>query len=80
MKNVGGVSFLIPLGSKVMDLNGLVTLNELGSFIWEFLEDECSINDLVVEVVNQFNVEFERAQADILIFLDNISKLGLVEE
>ncbi len=80
LQNVGGSKILIPVGSQVMDLNGIVTLNETGSYVWGLLAEEHTENELAIALANQFNLEISTALADVQIFLEDISKMGLLEE
>ncbi len=80
MQNVGGENFLIPIGSQVMDTNGILTLNATGSCIWELLAQERSLDELAAVVAERFDVEPKRARADVLTFLDEIGKLGLLAQ
>jgi hypothetical protein len=79
LQNVGGQDLLVPLGSKVMDMNSLITLNATGRRVWELLAADRSLEYLVAEVVKQFDVDQERARADVRAFLDDLGRLGLLE-
>jgi hypothetical protein len=79
MQNVGGQNLLVPLGSRVMDMNGVVTLNETGVFAWNLLEKDCSADELAAAVAERFDVSPERASADIQTFVDEIAGMGLLE-
>jgi len=79
MQNVGGENLLVPLGSRVVDMNGMVILNETGSLVWTLLEEDRSVEDLATAVAERFDVDFERAFADVRSFLDEIARMGLVE-
>ena len=37
MQNVAGENLLVPLGARMMDLNGLITLNDTAACVWELL-------------------------------------------
>ena len=63
-----------------MDLNGIITLNPTGHYVWELLAEHRSMEELVAHIVEHFDVDSERARADAKIFLDEISPMGLVEE
>ncbi len=79
LKQVGGQDFLVPLGPKVMDLNALVALNATGRRVWDLLAEDCTLEFLAAEVVQQFDVDLERARADVQAFLDDLGRLGLLE-
>jgi hypothetical protein len=79
LQNVGGQDLLIPLGSKVLDMNGMVVLNPTGRYIWELLAEERSLEDLVTAVVDRFEVETDRAGADVRAFVDDLSRQGWID-
>ncbi len=80
MQDVGGENLLVPLGSQVMDLNGIITLNDTAACVWEFLGQERSLDELSGAVAEQFDVDPERARADVQKFLDDLARLGLLEQ
>ena len=80
LQNVGGENILVPIGARVMDMNGLVTLNTTGRWIWEHLAADRKVEDIVVSVTNQFEVDTERARCDVQEFLSEITRLGLVNQ
>ncbi|MDR3554593.1 MAG: PqqD family protein [Syntrophobacteraceae bacterium] len=78
LQKVGGQALLIPLGAKVLDMNGMVVLNTTGSFIWELLAEERSFEELVSAVVERFAVEADRAGDDVRTFLDDLIRQGWI--
>ncbi len=79
LQNVGGQDLLVPLGSKVMDLNGMIVLNATGRCVWELLAEERAVEDLAAAVALRFGVAKEGAYNDIQAFLDLINEWGLLE-
>jgi hypothetical protein len=79
LKNVGRQDLLVPLGARVMDMNSLITLNVTGRCVWELLAADRSVEYLVAAVVEQFDVDRERARADVRAFLDDLGRLGLLQ-
>jgi hypothetical protein len=78
LQHVGGQDLLVPLGAKVMDMNALITLNATGRCVWELLAEDRSVDYLVAGVVERFDVDLERARADVQAFLDELGRLGLL--
>ncbi len=79
MQNVGGENLLVPLGAQVMDLNGLIALNDTAACVWELLAQERSLDELTAAVAERFDVAAEIAHADVQTFLDEIAGMGLLE-
>ncbi len=80
MKSVGGQDILVPLGAKVMEMNCLVALNATARCVWELLAEDNSIDDLATAVAERFEVDEDRARADVQAFLDDIGRIGLLEK
>jgi len=79
LQNVGGQDLLVPLGSKVLDMNGMVVLNPTGRYIWELLAEDRSLEDLVTAVVARFKVGADRAGADVRTSVDDLSRKGWID-
>jgi hypothetical protein len=79
MQNVGGENLLVPLGAKVMDLNGLIILNDTAACVWKLLAHERAVDELTATVAERFDVTPERARVDVQTFVDEIAKMGLIE-
>lgn len=79
MQNVGGENLLIPLGAQVMDMNAIITLNATSGFLWSLLDQDRSLDELVVAITERFAVDPAHARADLQIFLDEITGLGLLQ-
>jgi hypothetical protein len=79
MKIVGGENLLVPLGAQVMNLNGLIILNDTGRCVWELLAEERSLDELTTTVAKRFDVAAEIARADVQTFLNEIAEMGLLE-
>jgi len=71
-KVVGSETVLVPLQSNVADLSEMFTLNEVGSFIWEKLDETESVEELVEAVVSEFEIDRETAKADVTSFLTEL--------
>ena len=79
MQNIGGENLLVPLGLQVMDMNGMVILNDTARYVWELLVEDRSVEELATVVAERFDVDPERAHADVKTFLGDIIRLGLLE-
>jgi hypothetical protein len=79
LQNVGGQDLLVPTGARVMDMNALITLNPTARRVWELLAEDHSVESLAAGVVEQFDVDRDRARADVQAFLDKLGRLGLLE-
>lgn len=79
MQTIGGEALLVPLGARVMDMNGLVTLNGTAACVWELLAAERSLDELAAALEERFDVDLDTAKSDVQTFTDEIAKIGLLE-
>jgi len=74
-RNVGGELVLVPIKNNIADMKKLITLNEVGAFIWENIDDKNSVKDIANLVMAEFDTDIETAQKDTLDFLEQLNKL-----
>lgn len=70
----------IPVGEAALRFNGMIMLNEVSHVIWQSLQTDTSLEDVVHAVTESFEVSREEAQADVIEFLDKLRKVQLLEE
>ncbi|BCJ97379.1 PqqD family protein [Anaerocolumna chitinilytica] len=81
LREIAGSFVVVPIGQRVIDFNGLMSLNESGALLWARLEKGIkSIEELVGILCENYLVERETAREDIEIFLNKISERGLMED
>ncbi len=73
-QTIDSETILVPLVNSVAQMNEVITLNELGTFIYHLLEKQKSFSELVEEILNTFEVDRQEAVDDLNSFL--IKALG----
>ena len=80
VREIAGETILIPSGLAAQKFNGLVTVNDLGTFIWNSLSEDLTVDQLVEKITEAYEVDAETARADALEFLDELRQIGALEE
>ncbi|SHO49566.1 PqqD family protein [Anaerocolumna xylanovorans] len=81
LREIAGSFVVVPIGQRVIDFNGLMSLNESGALLWSRLEKGVeSINELVGLLCGNYLVEEEKAREDIEAFINKITERGLMED
>jgi TusA-related sulfurtransferase len=70
---VAGSLLLIPVKSSVADMKEMFSLNETGAFIWELIDDSATMETITQQVSFQYQIEVQRAQQDLSVFLIKLS-------
>lgn len=78
-RNVAGEVLLIPVGKTVFEYNGLMILNETGSFLWDLLPNTESEEDLVRQLLAEYEVSEDEAAADVREFIQKTRELGIID-
>ena len=68
-----------PTGAAARQLSGLVTLNELGAFIWQQLADDCTLDTIAARITAEYDVDDATARADAENFLQSLHEIGALE-
>lgn len=76
LQDVAGTLVAVPVGEAAIAFKGMLTLNAVGAFIWELLENEQTEQSLTDALVERYEVDAERAHADVVAFLDKLQEAG----
>ena len=69
---------LIPVGEAALQFSAILTTNQVGAFLWENLQEETSLDELVSKVVEVFEVDEPTARADTQAFLEELKTHGVL--
>jgi hypothetical protein len=78
-RTVAGETLIVPIRGKVGDLSSIYSFNEVGSLIWRLLDTPRQLSELVSAVEQTYEVRMERAEQDVLQFLEEMLTANLVE-
>ena len=80
MRRVVDESLVVPVGENFSAFNKMIVLNEVSAFIFEQMSDFISEDDLLERILDEFDVDKERAKADLDKLLESWHSAGLLEE
>lgn len=70
----------IPVSDEARVFSGIISLNEVGRFLFEQLTSEHTEDSLVAALCEAYEVEQEIAAADVKEFVEHLRKSGLLVE
>ena len=79
LREVAGVWVVLPLADKVLDFNGMLSLNETGVDLWRALEKGSTREEMATSLTESYEVEYDQALADVDEFIDMLKKAGCLE-
>ena len=78
LRDIMGETILVPINESITVFNGLITINELGKFIWENLESSKDEEDLLHKILEEYEVEEKEAKEDLDEFLDKLRQVDII--
>lgn len=78
IREVAGETLLIPSGRTALDLNGMLTLNELGAEIYRMLPEVENEQEIVARILQSYDAERAEVEADVAAFLGRLRALGIL--
>lgn len=70
----------VPSGAAGKVFSGIISLNEIGRFLFEALQTEQTADTLVAAVLEEYDTDPETAREDVADFLEQLRSAGLLEE
>lgn len=71
---------LVPVGDQMEQFNGTVVLNDVSAFLLEKMRNDVTEEELVNYVLEEFDVDRERAETDVKNVLKEMIEIGIVHE
>lgn len=78
-RRIGNETILVPVSSRVGDLDAIYTLTEVGSSVWALLREPVSVRQIAGVLCAEYDVTSDVALKDIAEFLDVLLTKKLVD-
>ena len=78
-RKTGNEYVLVPVTNNIADMTSVYTLNETGTFIWELIDGKKSVADLIIAVIDKYDIDKETASRDVFSFIDIMSKYLIIK-
>ena len=79
LRKVADVYVVVPVNSLTLDFNGIINLNETGAVLFKLLQSGADKQELVNKLLEEYEVEPEKASADIDVFLEKVKDADILE-
>lgn len=79
IREVAGSYVVVPVGKRADEFNGMVHLNETGTFFWNMAEKGCTREELIKEGLDIYDVSREIITKDVDKFINILKSNDLFE-
>jgi len=78
-RQIADETILVPIRRSAADLECLYALDGVGPRVWELIDGQRTVGEIVATIVDEYDVETATAEADVAEFLSQLESLGAVE-
>ncbi len=79
LKTVGDQIIVVPVGIEAVKFHGMISLNETGKLLFEYLSEDRSIEALKGLLVQTFDISEDTALKDVLKFIKVLETHHILE-
>jgi hypothetical protein len=79
LREIAGNWVVVPIGQRVVDFNGLMTLNESGVLLWKKLEQGATREELISSILDEYEIDESTAKADVEGFFLKLGEKGILD-
>ncbi len=80
LREVAGYYVVVPIGEGALNFNGVINLNESGAFLWNTMKNDVTEAEMVSALLEEYDVDKERAEADVAAFVAKMRAANIIEE
>lgn len=80
IKQLADETILVHQDEHNVDFTKIINLNELAVFIINKINENLSFNELVLAIINEYEIDKQTAENDTKEFVDKLISLGIVDE
>jgi|GEM_PF-6882284 hypothetical protein len=80
-RNVAGELVIVPVKAGAAELDSLFTLNQVATFVWQYLVENGGAEEsaIVEALLENFETDKDTAERDLRQFSDELKTAGLIE-
>lgn len=79
LRKVADTYVVVPVNSMTLDFNGIINLNETGAFLFELLQNSATKDELLIRLLEEYDVSKQKASSDIDIFIEKVKEADILE-
>lgn len=80
LREVAGSNIVVPVGEGAMDFSGVITLNEVGAFIWNLLEKDITKEQIIEKMLFEYDVDKTTAENDVEEYISALRGADLIAD
>ena len=79
-RDIADETILVPIKGKLADMERIYSLDPVSEYIWNKLDGKKKLSDIHKGILEKFDVDNQQAQQDVLEFIGELAREGLVND
>ena len=79
-RQIADENILVPISQSSSEVECVYTLNDVATVIWELLDGDHSLKEILDIIIAEFMVDKDKAQADLLKFIQDLESIEAVNK
>ena len=79
-RQIADENILVPISQSSSEVECVYTLNDVATVIWELLDGDHSLKEILDIIIAEFMVDKDKAQADLLKFIQELESIEAVNK
>jgi hypothetical protein len=78
-RKTGSEYVLVPVTNNIADMNSVYTLNESGAYIWELIDGNRNIEEIINILTEEYDIDHDTAEKDVVSFITDMSNYLIIK-
>lgn len=79
LRNIAGTWVVVPMGERLLELNGMIKINESGALVWRLLEKGSSQEEIIAAFLEEYEVDEVTAAQEVETFIKTLEDANVLE-
>lgn len=78
LRNIADTWVVVPTGANTVDFSKLMHLSESAAFLWGKLQVDTTRDDLLTDLIAEYEIDRDVAESDLEDFLNSLNELDIL--
>ena len=79
-RKTGNEYVLVPIANNIANMNSVYTLNETGAFIWDLIDGNRNLEEIIKALTEEYDINQQSASEDVLSLIKNMSNYLIINK
>ena len=77
-RQIDDETILVPIKDNLGDMGSIYNLNEVGAFIWAHFDGQKTIDEIKMQIIDEFEISEKEAQQDLIEFVNQLTEIDAI--